>query len=166
MISLGTGIRVQAFRDAVRSRDKRCVITGVEATEAEDGEWTGFEAAHIFPLAYEQQWSSQNFARWISVIPSNGGTINSVQNGLLLLSSIHQLFDTYAFSIDPDVCVYTLYLYKANSCYRITIRLFALQEETCLELLANVLINSFSMTPKDQPSSFFAGTSDKLFLSI
>jgi hypothetical protein len=31
------------------------------------------------------------------------GTINSVQNGLLLDSAIHQLFDCYIFSINPDV---------------------------------------------------------------
>ncbi|TAQ89539.1 hypothetical protein B7494_g2107 [Chlorociboria aeruginascens] len=99
-ISLGTGTRIQAFRDGVRSRDKRCVITGEEYTK--DEEWAGFEAAHIFPLAYEQYWTSQNFGRWITMIPSNGGTINSVQNGLLLRSDIHQLFDLYLISINPD----------------------------------------------------------------
>jgi len=31
--------------------------------------------------------------------------LNSVQNGLLLSSDIHQLFDNYAFSIKPDVCI-------------------------------------------------------------
>ncbi|TAQ84706.1 hypothetical protein B7494_g6967 [Chlorociboria aeruginascens] len=101
-ISLNTGIRVQAFRDAVRARDKRCVITGKKAAYAEYGEWAGFEAAHIFPLAYEQHWTEFNYNRWISITPSQGETINSVQNGLLLRGDIHQLFDIYYFSINPD----------------------------------------------------------------
>lgn len=39
-------------------------------------EWLGFEAAHIFPLAYEQHWKEQNFSRWINVPASNGDNIN------------------------------------------------------------------------------------------
>jgi len=101
-ISIGTGTRVQAFRDAVRSRDKRCVITGWEVDRAQYGDWTGFEAAHIFPLAYEQYWTEFDYGRWISIIPGSGGSINSVQNGLLLRSDIHQQFDTYGFAINPD----------------------------------------------------------------
>ncbi|KAE8453667.1 hypothetical protein EG329_009178 [Mollisiaceae sp. DMI_Dod_QoI] len=34
--------------------------------------------------------------------PYRGGTVNSVQNGLLLESAIHQGFDMYMFSINPD----------------------------------------------------------------
>lgn len=106
-ISLQSGTRVQAFTNAVRSRDQRCVITGREYLG--DDDWVGFEAAHIFPLAYEQYWTNYNYGRWISIIPDRGGTINSVQNGLLLRSDIHQRFDLYMFSINPDVCIYTLY---------------------------------------------------------
>ena len=65
--------------------------------------WQGFEAAHIFPLAYEQHWKEHNFARWITIPASNGDNINSKQNGLLLRSDIHQLFDSYLVSINPDV---------------------------------------------------------------
>jgi hypothetical protein len=67
--------------------------------------WHGFEAAHIFPLAYEQHWNNQGYSRWLSIIPDTGGSINSVQNGLLLRGDIHQLFDMYEFSINPDVCI-------------------------------------------------------------
>ena len=102
-ISLQSGTRVRAFTDAVRSRDRRCVITGEEYLD--DDNWRGFEAAHIFPLAYEQYWTEQNYGRWISIIPDKGGSINSIQNGLLLDSAIHQLFDSYNFSINPDVCI-------------------------------------------------------------
>ncbi len=101
MISQQTGTRTQAFCDAVRLRDQRCVITGTEYFD--DDNWTGFEAAHIFPLAHEQHWKNSNDDHWISIIPDIGGSINSVQNGILLRSDIHQLFDMYWFSINPDV---------------------------------------------------------------
>ena len=107
-ISLGTGTRVQYFRDAVRSRDRRCVISGKEATGADSDYWVGFEAAHIFPLAYEQHWLDHNYSRWISLSPEKGGKINSLQNGLLLKSDIHQMYDNYGFSINPDVCISNL----------------------------------------------------------
>jgi hypothetical protein len=100
-LSIDTGTRIQAFRDEVRSRDKaRCVITGEVALDAEDDWWDGFEAAHIFPLAYERYWMDHNYGRWIS---QRGGAINSVQNGLLLRSDIHQSFDLYNVTINPDV---------------------------------------------------------------
>lgn len=102
-MSISTGTRIQEFRDRVRRRDGRCVVTKTENLLAAVGSWTGFEAAHIFPLAYEQDWNNQNFGRWITLPATQGGTINSVQNGLLLQSNIHQLFDTYFFSINPDV---------------------------------------------------------------
>ncbi|KAH8654977.1 HNH endonuclease-domain-containing protein [Tricladium varicosporioides] len=103
-LSLQTGTRVQAFRDSVRLRDRRCVITGREYFD--DNNWRGFEAAHIFPLAYENHWIEHNYGHWISTPPNGeeieGGKINSVQNGILLRSDIHQLFDFYDISINPD----------------------------------------------------------------
>jgi hypothetical protein len=100
---------VHAFRHAIRLRDRRCVITGRVALGAQDDNWIGFEAAHIFPLAYEEHWRNNNFARWIEYPPSTGGTINSIQNGMLLRSDIHQQFDAFEFSINPDVRIYILY---------------------------------------------------------
>jgi hypothetical protein len=82
----------------------RTVITGKVALGAPYGNWTGFESAHIFPLAYEEYWKNNNFARWISIHPTTGGSINSIQNGMLLGSTIHDLFDAFMFSINPDVC--------------------------------------------------------------
>lgn len=104
-----TGPRVYAFRDAIRLRDGRCIITGVVALGAQYGNWRSFEAAHIFPLAYEEHWRNNDFARWISIPPIPpivGGSINSAQNGLLLRSNIHDLFDSYEISINPDVCIF------------------------------------------------------------
>ncbi len=105
MISLQTGTRIEAFRNAVRLRDRRCIIIGEEVLGTQYGYWEGFEAAHIFPLAYEQYWKSQGYSRWLSIIPDIGGSINSVQNGILLESAIHQLFDMYKLAINPDVCI-------------------------------------------------------------
>jgi hypothetical protein len=90
--------------------------------------WIGFKAAHIFPLAYEQHWIDYNYGRWIST-PLNGeqikgGAINSVENGLLLDSTLHDLFDFYCFSINPDVCVYSLYYYKYTNYLRTITRLY------------------------------------------
>ncbi len=67
------------------------------------GIWGGFEAAHIFPLAYEAQWKLMNYGRWITIDPPQGGKINSVQNGLILRNDLHFMFNNYYFSINPDV---------------------------------------------------------------
>ena len=105
-ISVATGTRTKAFTDTVRSRDNQCIISG-RPVRTRNGVsfYVSFEAAHVFPLAYEGDWISQNLGRWITEIPSRGGTINSVQNGLLLSNEIHALFDTYHLSINPDVCI-------------------------------------------------------------
>src|SRR4051795_471665 len=102
-ISMGTGTRVAAFRDAVRDRDRRCVITGKMALDGHLGFWVGFEAAYIFPLVYERHWTNYDYSRWITVPATSGGSINSVQNGMLIRDDIHSLFDSYLISINPDV---------------------------------------------------------------
>jgi HNH endonuclease len=104
-VSHVTGTRVKPFAEAVRARDRRCVISGEVAIGAQFDNWNGFEAAHIFPLAYEGYWKENDYDRWITIRPEKGGTINSVQNGLLLRSDIHQLFDSYDFSVNPDVSI-------------------------------------------------------------
>ena len=101
-ISVATGSCISSFRDSVRERDSRCVITGHDALACL-GDWTGYEAAHIFPLAYQSHWNDHNYSRWITIPPATGSLINSVQNGLLLRSQIHVLFDNYHLSINPDV---------------------------------------------------------------
>ncbi|KAL2757722.1 hypothetical protein ACRALDRAFT_1074649 [Sodiomyces alcalophilus JCM 7366] len=66
--------------------------------------WSGFEAAHIFPLAYQHHWMQRDFDRWVTLPPRTGPecSIHSVQNGLLLLSHLHNRFNDYFFSINPD----------------------------------------------------------------
>ncbi|AEO60038.1 hypothetical protein MYCTH_2120123 [Thermothelomyces thermophilus ATCC 42464] len=110
--SIASGTRVQSFIEQVQARDGRCIVSKVENARAVDGFWWGFEAAHIFPLAYEQQWLENNYSRWITIDPPQGGKINSVQNGILLRSDLHQLFDNYTFSINPDNGYKIIYFVK------------------------------------------------------
>jgi len=113
-MSQQSGIRTQSFRDAVRSRDGRCVITGRPARDTPKDKWRGLQAAHIFPLAYEGIWNHSNYPSLITIPPESeaAGSINSVQNGLLLRNDIHDLFDNYDFSINPDACSpYIFYFY-------------------------------------------------------
>jgi hypothetical protein len=98
-----SGPRVRSSREAVRKRDRRCVITRRESVGHGWWSWVGFEAAHIFPLAHESYWNTHGFGRYISLPPATGGTINSVQNGHLLDTGVCDLFDEYFFAINPDV---------------------------------------------------------------
>ncbi|KAK0652657.1 hypothetical protein B0T16DRAFT_427047 [Cercophora newfieldiana] len=94
----------QPLLPGVRKRDVRYVVTKQENPRAQADLWGGFEAAHIFPLAYQHQWDMQGWGQQITIFPSIRpfGTINSVQNGLLLRNDIHCEFDLYYFSINPD----------------------------------------------------------------
>lgn len=122
-ISVGSGTRTAEFRESVRQRDRRCVISGEQVIL---DFWDIFEAAHIFPLAYEGHWKQFNYGRWITMPPAtaSAGTINSVQNGMLLEAGIHKLFDNYGISINPDVrIVLGVYEIPLTNRFRITIRL-------------------------------------------
>ncbi|KAK9235306.1 HNH endonuclease-domain-containing protein [Lipomyces kononenkoae] len=95
--------RDRQFRQMVRERDGKCVITGLVNTDADIGDWTIFETAHIFPLSHGEYFRNQGFSRWVTNKRSQDDTgINSCQNGLLMQSSVHQLFDGFKFSINPD----------------------------------------------------------------
>ncbi|ODA84327.1 hypothetical protein RJ55_02847 [Drechmeria coniospora] len=102
LMSVCTGSGVGSFTRQVRERDGGCVVSKVANTLAMADLWKGFEAAHIFPIEYHNQWQENNFGRWIDVPPARGGSINSVQNGILLRADLHQQFDSYIFSINPD----------------------------------------------------------------
>lgn len=80
------------------------------AVGASRGNWTGLEATHIFPVAFEGDWVRLDYGRWIS-LPFTGSGINSVQNGMLLRADIHTLFDSYLISINPDVRI-PLFIYE------------------------------------------------------
>ncbi|OBT76810.1 hypothetical protein VF21_04524 [Pseudogymnoascus sp. 05NY08] len=88
------------FRSRVRARDGRCVITGAEPA---GDDFVRLAAAHIFPLAYLDVWKTESWQRKIAddrYVGESG--INSVQNGILLRSDVHELFDTFRIAINPD----------------------------------------------------------------
>jgi len=90
--------RSEVFRRRVRERDVRCVVTGEL-----DPEFIGLEAAHIFPLAHLDLWRSGSWQQHITDDAYDGETgIHSVQNGILLDSTAHKLFDKYLLAINPD----------------------------------------------------------------
>ncbi|KAG0638143.1 hypothetical protein HOY80DRAFT_1048638 [Tuber brumale] len=99
-----SGTRAMSFRDTVRARYWRCIITGRPAVLGYVGRWRGFEATHIFPLAYEKQRNDCNYSRLITIPPAidSHGSIESVQNGILLMSNMQQFFDSYDLAINPD----------------------------------------------------------------
>jgi len=76
--------RIAAFRDAVRKRDGRCVITGKVARGAESDDWDGFEAAHVFPLAYQGHWGGYDYDRWVTILAATGSSINSVSEWIAI----------------------------------------------------------------------------------
>jgi HNH endonuclease len=96
-----------AFRDGVRARDMKCVITGDPNLMAEWGYWEGYQAAHVFPMHLESLWIQFDYGRWITNMDGETGTskINSLQNGLLMSSSFHSRFDQYLIGINPDVSI-------------------------------------------------------------
>ena len=94
-----------SFRDGIRARDGKCVMSGIANLRSSRNNWSGFQSAHIFPLGNESYWNEVNFDRWITDMDDTTGVsrINSCQNGFLLSASIHQDFDNYLISVNPDV---------------------------------------------------------------
>lgn len=105
IISHAVSGREDAFCNGIRARDGKCVISGKINDLASWGWWTAFEAAHVFPLQYESLWIQNNYGRWITNMDGVTGSskINSIQNGLLMRRDVHNQFDQYHFSINPDV---------------------------------------------------------------
>ncbi|KAJ5801658.1 uncharacterized protein N7518_003726 [Penicillium psychrosexuale] len=105
--------RENSFRHFVRARDGKCVLTGVVNKYAsEDRCWVGFEAAHIFPMVHEGLWRRCNLSRFIT--RPGRHTIHSVQNGLLVTTTMHHLFDSFLVSVNPDDC-YKITDFGANN---------------------------------------------------
>ncbi|KAI0248181.1 hypothetical protein BJV78DRAFT_1238640 [Lactifluus subvellereus] len=88
------------FVQRVRDRDQRCCITGQLVTS---GDYTGFEAAHIFPLSETDTWNCLDYKRFIEDDQILAGyEMNSVQQGFLCSSTEHQMFDDYTIGVNPD----------------------------------------------------------------
>ncbi|KAK9492050.1 hypothetical protein V1508DRAFT_405021 [Lipomyces doorenjongii] len=95
--------RDDAFRQLVHERDGKCAITGLVNTQAYRNDWTSFHAAHIFPLSSEEYFVQSGFSRCITNKANERDTgINSCQNGLRMQSNVHERFDKFLFSVNPD----------------------------------------------------------------
>jgi len=98
--------RESSFRDGIRNRDRKCVISGTSIPEIhiQANNWTTFEAAHIFPPEHERLWIQYNYGRQITDMDDamESSKINSPQNGFLLMSAVQTMFNAYLISINPD----------------------------------------------------------------
>jgi len=115
LISYATSGREDGFRNGVRARDEKCVMSGKINDGAPWDVWAGFEAAHVFPLQYESLWTQYDYGRWITNMDGGSSRINSIQNGLLMSENLHTQFDQYLFSINPDVSILELVLAITNT---------------------------------------------------
>ena len=105
VISFNVSGRNNSFRQGIRTRDGRCVVTGIVNRAAVWDDWGLFEAAHIFPLEKESLWIEGGYGQWITDMDDTTGIskINSCQNGFLIRADLHNLFDQYLWSVNPDV---------------------------------------------------------------
>jgi len=98
--------RTSLFRQEVRKRDQKCVISGIVIPELhiQGNNWRGFECCHIFPLQHGSLWEQRGYDQWITDIDhtSSSAKINSSQNGLLLQTTIHQKLDDYTITVNPN----------------------------------------------------------------
>jgi len=101
-LSLSATSRDSRFRNQVRDRDRRCVISGqvIPERDIQDGYWGGLQAAHIFPLALDHLFNSLGYNNLITHNVPPG--VNSPQNGILLRSDLHEYWVCYAFTVNPD----------------------------------------------------------------
>lgn len=95
------------FRDAVRERDGHCMLSGQPNPDAVLGDYSGLHASHIFPYAREGDWRARNFQQYVTdnspASHIGSSRIHSPQNGFLVSSTLHELFDAYRVSVNPDV---------------------------------------------------------------
>ncbi|KAG0643721.1 hypothetical protein HOY80DRAFT_879731 [Tuber brumale] len=98
--SMQSGTRPKSFCEAVRRRDGGCILTGRRAML---DRWYCLQAAHIFPLVYEDHWNRYSYRNLITILPNceSNRSINSVQNGILLSNDMHGFFDNYLVAINP-----------------------------------------------------------------
>ncbi|KAI9752647.1 MAG: hypothetical protein M4579_005541 [Chaenotheca gracillima] len=98
----------------VRRRDQSCRIylEDSESYRMEDDYWSGVDSSHIVPVAEADPFAKEGFVsafhpderqRYDEAPPDQKGLygVYSVQNGILLSSSVHSCFDSYALSIHP-----------------------------------------------------------------
>ena len=90
-------------------------MTGLGAHSATVRFCARLDSAPVFPLAYEHHWVKHSYGDWITLQPESGGSINSVQNGMLFTSDLRVLFESYIISITPVVCMSIIILRVSSS---------------------------------------------------
>ena len=156
----------ESFRDALRERDYRCVITKQPALKSEYMSWTAYTATPIFPLTHKQHWVTHGYDKWIT-IPGPSGPISSVQNGMLLRADIAILFESYYLAINPDVSISSIFL-GAPTAYNPlrTVTRSSPLRSMILALLAPISVKPSLRILNDPLISSYAGTSDRLYLRM
>jgi hypothetical protein len=73
-------------------------------------DWTGFHAAHVFPLEKESLFLSLHYERHVEgdTMEKPHQPIDSCKNGVLIKADLHLAFDKYLISINPDVSDFTI----------------------------------------------------------
>ncbi|KAI9834176.1 MAG: hypothetical protein M1826_005287 [Phylliscum demangeonii] len=96
----------------VRARDRGCVASGWAVYTEEcagpdlEDDFVGFQAAHVYPRAYEQLFEQDSLSGCLEdeefPLDPSTAAIDSVRNGLLLVAHHHIRFDTYKWSVNVD----------------------------------------------------------------
>ncbi|KAF7115653.1 hypothetical protein CNMCM5793_002893 [Aspergillus hiratsukae] len=104
IISQSESGREECFRKAVRARDQGCVLIGEKHYNSSSDDWTGWHAAHVFPLEKESLFMAVGFDRHVAGDRMEKAhlPINSCKNGILIFSHVHSAFDKYLLAINPD----------------------------------------------------------------
>ena len=102
---LETGTQDGSFCDAVRRKDRRCIITDDPVRVAHAGRWRSFDSCQVFPLAYKGKWKEIGYVSLSDPLTnkSDGYCIHSVSGGILLNCTIHRYFNAYKMTINPDI---------------------------------------------------------------
>lgn len=89
----------------------------------------------------------KNFGRWITD-GRDDGSMNSIQNAILLQSTCHQLFELFRFSIKPDVCGDKIsFCHAVANCWVRAATKLSSFKIIHLEFQENALIRSFWANP-------------------
>ncbi|KAJ5151579.1 hypothetical protein N7492_009874 [Penicillium capsulatum] len=91
-IQLTKEISVQRIISHTQSTGENCFRNLVRARDG--------KSAHVFPLHHQALWDQCDFNHVMN--HSAPRPINSVQNGILVAAHMHQLFDGFLVSVNPD----------------------------------------------------------------
>ena len=166
------------FQKGVQARDGKCVFTGIVNRRAHLNKWVGWEAAYIFPPEREDISIENDFDRLITGTESGGysdrsAPIYSTRNGLLLQTTIFQLFVEYSVSVNADVCTPMLHMQDttsrlyADASHRMGTRSLLSSPTTWEWMEESLTLCVETLTSRTTSrTTFSAGTSDKVFWEI